>query len=175
VIAVDGIVVSGSDFTSEFILFRRGNDTPLAMREAMVRFENATDISFKNSALLDAGHSAFWFQGKSQHITVEGNRIERPGFCGAYLQGIYPGDTWAGGDGDGTQGTVDGTPAWGPIKSSDEAYVNFGHSFSNNAVVRTQALYCCCNLFHVMMEMHCMLVLLTGVGTVACDCLVHFD
>jgi hypothetical protein len=62
-----------------------------------------------NSALLDAGHSAFWFQGKSQHIKVEGNRIERPGFCGAYLQGIYPGDTWAGGDGDGTQGTVDGT------------------------------------------------------------------
>jgi hypothetical protein len=31
-----------------------------------------------NSALLDAGHSAFWFQGKSQHIKVEGNRIERP-------------------------------------------------------------------------------------------------
>lgn len=28
------------------------------------------------------------------------------------------GDTWAGGDGDGTKGTVDGTPAWGPIKSS---------------------------------------------------------
>ena len=39
-----------------------------------------------------------------------------------------------GGDGDGTQGTVDGTPAWGPIQSSEEAYVNHGHSFSNNAV-----------------------------------------
>ena len=133
-IDVDGIVVSGSDFASEYILFRRGNDSPLSMREGMVRFENATDITFKNSALLDAGFSAFWFQGKSQHITVEGNRIERPGFCGAYFQGIYPGDTWAGGDGDGTQGTVDGTPAWGPIKSSDEAYVNFGHSFSDNSV-----------------------------------------
>ena len=34
-IDVDGIVVSGSDFASEFVLFRRGNDTPLAMREAV--------------------------------------------------------------------------------------------------------------------------------------------
>ena len=58
-------------------------------------FENATDCSVTNSALLDAGHSAFWLQGLSQHIKLEGNRIERPGFCGAYLQGIYPGDTWA--------------------------------------------------------------------------------
>ena len=90
-IDVDGIVLSGSDFASEFVLFRRGNDTPLSMREGMVRFENATDISVKNCALLDAGFSAFWFQGKSQNIRVEGNRIERPGFCGAYLQGIYPG------------------------------------------------------------------------------------
>ena len=90
-IDVDGIVFSGSDFASEFILFRRGNDTPLSMREGMVRFENATDISVKNCALLDAGFSAFWLQGKSQKITVEGNRVERPGFCGAYLQGIYPG------------------------------------------------------------------------------------
>eukprot|EP01043_Picozoa_sp_COSAG02_P012783 COSAG02_NODE_501_length_21049_cov_34.002768_12_plen_150_part_00 len=90
-IDVEGIVLSGSDFASEYVLFRRGNDTPLSMREGMVRFENATDISFKNCALLDAGFSAFWFQGKSQNIIVEGNRIERPGFCGAYLQGIYPG------------------------------------------------------------------------------------
>ena len=94
-IDVEGIVLSGSDFASEFILFRRGNDTPLAMREGMVRFENATDCSVTNSALLDAGHSAFWLQGLSQRIRLEGNRIERPGFCGAYMQGIYPGDTWA--------------------------------------------------------------------------------
>ena len=34
---------------------------------------------------------------------------------------VGTGDTWAGGDGDGTQGTVDGTPAWGPIKSSGKS------------------------------------------------------
>jgi hypothetical protein len=33
------------------------------MREGMVRFENATDITFTDSALMDAGFSAFWFQG----------------------------------------------------------------------------------------------------------------
>jgi hypothetical protein len=32
-------------------------------------------------------------EGFSQHITVQGNRIDRPGFCGAYLQGVFPGDT----------------------------------------------------------------------------------
>jgi hypothetical protein len=124
-IDVAGIVVSGSDFASEYRLFNRPNDTPFAMREGMVRFENASDVTFTDSALLDAGFSAFWFQGFAQHITVAGNRIDRPGFCGAYLQGIYPGDTTA---------TQQGAIAGGAIDTVAKSDLNFGHTISNNAV-----------------------------------------
>ena len=48
---------------------------------------------------MDAGFSAFWLQGQTQNISIRGNRIERPGFCGFYLQGLGPGDTTADGVG----------------------------------------------------------------------------
>ena len=75
---VSGLVLSGSDFAANFTLFKRTNDTPLKYREAMVRFENATDCGLIDCALLDAGHSAVWMQGFTQNHTVTGNRIERP-------------------------------------------------------------------------------------------------
>jgi hypothetical protein len=87
-IDVSGVVLSGSDFAANYLIFSnaRTNDTPEKLREGMVRTENASDITFDNCALLDAGHSAFWLQGFSQNITVSNCWIERPGFCGAYFQ-----------------------------------------------------------------------------------------
>ena len=76
--------------------------------------------------MLDAGFSALWFQGWSQNITVTGNWIERPGFCGAYLQGIYPGDTTA---------NQAGAIAGGPIDTVEKSNINFGHTISNNAII----------------------------------------
>ena len=43
---MSGLVLSGSDFAAEYVLFSRPNDTPAAMREGMVRFENASDVTF---------------------------------------------------------------------------------------------------------------------------------
>lgn len=83
-----GLVVSGSDFSADYLIFTNGrpNDTPQKLREGMVRTENASDITFDGCGLLDAGHSAFWLQGFSQNVTVKNCWIERPGFCGAYFQ-----------------------------------------------------------------------------------------
>lgn len=127
-IDISGIVISGSDFAPAYWIWTptdRGNDTPKELREGMVRFENATDISVSDCALLDAGFSAFWLQGQTQNITVAGNRIERPGFCGVYLQGICPGDT-----------TVDGVGALshGPIDSIAKSDINHGHTLINNVI-----------------------------------------
>eukprot|EP00937_MAST-01D_sp_MAST-1D-sp2_P000988 g988.t1 len=124
----DGIVFSGSDFTHEYGLGnmkKRTNDTPQPLREGMVRIENATDVRVERSALLDAGYSAFWLQGFAQNVSIVGNWIERPGFCGAYFQGIYPGDTTA----DST-GVVPG----GPIDSAAASDVNKGHAVESNLI-----------------------------------------
>ena len=120
-----GVVLSGSDFTYNYQLFTRTNDTPLRFREGMVRFENAADISLTDSALLDAGFSALWLQGFAQNITATGNRIERSGFCGVYLQGIYPGDTTSD-----SIGVIEG----GPIDSAEKSDVNKGHLFADNSI-----------------------------------------
>ena len=128
-IDVSGLVLSGSDFAQNYTLFTRTNDTPLQFREGMVRFENSSDCTLTDSALLDAGHSAVWLQGFAQNITVSGNWIERAGFCGAYLQGIYPGDTWS--ESTAVNGTA-GHP--GPIRSAAESDVNRGHLFANNFI-----------------------------------------
>ena len=127
-IDISGIVFSGSDFAPAFWIWTptdRGNDTPRELREGMIRFENATDISVSDCALLDAGFSAFWLQGQTQNITASGNRIERPGFCGFYLQGIVPGDS-----------TADGVGALpnGPIDSIAKSDINHGHTLTNNAI-----------------------------------------
>ena len=124
-IDVSGIVVSGSDFMADYLLFKRTNDTPLRFREGAVRFENASDISFADSAVLDAGFSGFWLQGFSQNITLSGNRIERPGFCGVFLQGIYPGDT--------TSDSI-GVIVGGPIDSAEKSDVNKGHLITDNSI-----------------------------------------
>lgn len=55
-----GIVFSGSDFSSHYLLFQRTNDTPVEFREGMIRIENATDVTVKDCAVLDAGHSVRW-------------------------------------------------------------------------------------------------------------------
>lgn len=55
-----GIVFSGSDFSSHYLLFQRTNDTPVEFREGMIRIENATDVTVKDCAVLDAGHSVSW-------------------------------------------------------------------------------------------------------------------
>ena len=132
-IDVSGLVLSGSDFSDNFTLFTRTNDTPLRFRTGMVRFENATDCSLHDCALLDAGHSAVWMQGFAQNLSIRGNRIERPGFCGLYFSGIYPGDTWpasVGGDRFGN-GTVF---SQGPIASAAQADMNKGHVVTDNFV-----------------------------------------
>ena len=130
---VSGLVLSGSDFDANFTLFERTNDTPLQYREGMVRFENSSDCSLQDCALLDAGHSAIWLQGYAQNHIIKGNRIERPGFCGLFFQGIYPGDTWAisNGFGRAKNGTVVHP---GPIRSAAEADVNKGHIVSDNLI-----------------------------------------
>ena len=123
-----GIVFSGSDFSPEYGIFTSGyrqNDTPVKYREGLVRIENASDVTVTDCAVLDAGHSAFWLQGFVQNVTITGNWIERPGFCGAYLNGIYPGDT--------TSECI-GNVTGGPIKSAAESDVNFGHVFSDNLI-----------------------------------------
>ena len=74
-----GLVFSGSDFSSDYLLFTRANDTPVQSREGLVRIENATDVTVKDCAVLDAGHSAFWLQSFAQNISLVGNWIERPG------------------------------------------------------------------------------------------------
>jgi hypothetical protein len=124
-IDVSGVVISGSDFMADYLLFKRTNDTPLRFREGAIRFENASDISFTDSAVLDAGFSGFWLQGFSQNITISGNRIERPGFCGVFLQGIYPGDT--------TSDSI-GAIAGGPIDSAEKSDVNKGHLITDNSI-----------------------------------------
>eukprot|EP01048_Picozoa_sp_COSAG05_P001138 COSAG05_NODE_37_length_27688_cov_18.080394_10_plen_397_part_00 len=88
---VEGLVLSGSDFASNFTLFQRTNDTPLRFREGMVRFENASDCVLRNCALLDAGHSAVWLQSFAQNITLVGNHIARPGFCGTVFVESFSG------------------------------------------------------------------------------------
>lgn len=89
-IDVDGIVFSGSDFSASYTLFSpdRSNDTPFPLREGMVRLENASDVTVANCAMMDAGHSAVWLAGFAQNLTFRGNWIERPGFCGFYLNGM---------------------------------------------------------------------------------------
>ena len=125
----DGIVLSGSDFHQDYGLGnakKRTNDTPLPLREGMVRIENASDIHVERCALLDAGYSALWLQGFAQNVTVVGNWIERPGFCGVYAQGLYPGDTTAEGI---------GAIAGGPIASPAESYINKWNDFQSNLVL----------------------------------------
>ena len=129
---VSGIVLSGSDFDSDFLLFNRTNDMPVRFREGMVRFENASDCSLEDSALLDAGHSAVWLQGYAQNISIRGNKIERPGFCGVYFQGIYPGDTWAiSSSSSSGEGYPEGA---GPIRTAAAADVNKGHIVTDNFI-----------------------------------------
>jgi hypothetical protein len=72
-------------------------------------------------------------QGYSQNHTIRGNRIERPGFCGMYFQGIYPGDTWpiSNGYGRAPNGTI---THQGPIRSAAEADVNKWHVISDNLI-----------------------------------------
>lgn len=72
---------------------------------------------------------AFWLQGFAQNISVTGNVIERPGFCGAYVQGIWPGDTTA----NSTAASTSEHPG-GPIQSAAAADVNHGHLFADNWV-----------------------------------------
>eukprot|EP00040_Diaphanoeca_grandis_P033815 m.207986 g.207986 ORF g.207986 m.207986 type:complete len:1066 (+) comp32998_c0_seq1:2-3199(+) len=120
-----GLVLSGSDFSSDYLLFTRSNDTPVAEREGMVRMENASDITVSDSAMLDAGFSAVFLQGFAQNISITGNWIERPGFCGVFLNGIYPGDT--------TSASIGVIPG-GAINSAAASDVNTGHLISNNYI-----------------------------------------
>jgi len=82
-------------------------------------------VTVTDCAVLDAGHSAFWLQSFAQNVTMRGNWIERPGFCGIYFQGIYPGDTTTASDG----ATQDG-----PIQSANASDVNKNHLVSNNFI-----------------------------------------
>ena len=82
-------------------------------------------LTLYSQAVLDAGFSGFWLQGFAQNITLRGNRIERPGFCGVFLQGIYPGDT--------TSDSV-GAIAGGPIDSAAKSDVNKGHLIADNSI-----------------------------------------
>eukprot|EP01048_Picozoa_sp_COSAG05_P006790 COSAG05_NODE_458_length_9621_cov_5.309914_2_plen_897_part_00 len=132
-IDISGLVLSGSDFSADYDLcvcnaktdFKhcRTNDTPEEYREGMVRIANASDIRVTDSALLDAGFSAFWLQGMALNVSIIGNRVERPGFCGVYAQGIYPGDTTA---------ASTGEIAGGAINSIEKSDVNKGHTILSN-------------------------------------------
>ena len=93
------------------------NTSPLAVREGMVRVENATDISVTNCILQDAGHAAVWLEGYSMNVTIDRCWLERAGFCGVYANGPFPGDT-----------------VGGLVQTAEESFMNKGHRITNNVI-----------------------------------------
>ena len=119
-LSFDRLLLKGSGFTHDYTLWRKSdpqNSTPKPLREAMVRVENATDIEITHCGLIDAGQSGVWIEGFSQNVTVASNWIERPGFCGVFLNGPVPGET-----------------ASGVFKTAADAYVNKFHNIHNNVI-----------------------------------------
>jgi hypothetical protein len=115
-IEIVGLEVRGSDFTPDgtYLVFPPGrpNDTPAPTNTGMVRMANAANIALRGCKLLHSALSSVWLDGFVQNVTVDGCWIEGSGFCGVATNGPYPGD--------------------GPYASADEAYVNKGHTVSNN-------------------------------------------
>ena len=114
------LALVGSDFTAEYNIAKPSdpaNTSPVAVREGMVRVENATNITISECLLQDAGHAGVWVEGYAQSVTVDRSWIERPGFCGFYGNGPYPGDTHN-----------------GAVTTLEESYMNRDHRITNSVI-----------------------------------------
>ena len=113
----EGMTFVGSDFCGEWRLFRESEgdgSMPPAVREGLIRMENARNIAVRFCRILGAGHSGVYLNGWAQGCTVYGCWIEDAGFAGVYMNGWGPGG--------------------GPFASAAESYVNRGHKVCNNYI-----------------------------------------
>ncbi len=115
-ISVEGLTLSTTDFTESFHEGDYAGD--VLGSDAMIKMENAENISVVNCKLMNAGIDAIWLDGVAQNNTISGNFIKNVGYVAVLLSGY----------------TI--REAMGRFDSLEEGYCNKNNTITNNYIRR---------------------------------------
>lgn len=113
-ISVDGLTLSTTDFAESFHQGDLAGDVVGA--DAMVKLENAENITVSNCRILNAGIDAVWLEGFACNNTISGNFIKNTGYIGILMSGYAVRE------------------AMGRYNGLVEAYCNKSNTITNNCI-----------------------------------------